>query len=191
MIVTSTSTSGPTWFIALPVVAGAWFESVPAPPDRTGLFHADDLHLTVAFLDRCGEERALAAWEAFRWPAGVVTVTLGEVVPLGNPRRPSALSALLASGREEIERAMAVSREEPISVAGAPREERPPKAHVTLARISKNAGPSERRLSLAWAQSLALGAPRVLLDRVALYTSRPGAEGRRYGRVRELTLPAR
>jgi 2'-5' RNA ligase len=184
-----TSFAGSTWFIALPVGAGAWFESVPTPPDQTRLFHPDDLHLTIAFLDRCGEERALAAWEVFRWPASPMTATLGEVVPLGNPRRPSALSALLDAGRREIEGAMAECRDRAIAAAEAPKEERAPKAHVTLARISQSAGAADRRRALAWAESVALGAPLVSLDRVALYASSPGAEGRRYKRVRELTLP--
>lgn len=186
-----TSLAASTWFLALGVEPGPWFSSLPLPPDQTRLLHPEDLHVTLAYLDRCGEERALAAWSAFRWPLGSRTVTLGEVTPLGNPRHPSALSALVAAGRAELEAAMGESRDLPIEVAGAPQETRPPKAHVTIARISRSASSADRERALAWSASLDLGAPTLLLDRLALYASRSGPEGRRYARVREITIPVR
>lgn len=183
-----TSFGGATWFIALPVDPGPWFPSLPPPPEKTRLFHPDDLHLTIAFLGRCDEESASAAWDLFAWPAPPLRVTLGEVVPLGNPRRPSALSALVVEGRDVVEAAMGASRDAPIARANGPKEERPAKAHVTLARISQSAGGADRRRALAWAEALRLGAPTAMLGKVALYASSPGPEGRRYKRVRERTL---
>ena len=186
-----TALAGSTWFIALPVERRAWLSSLPQPPAETLLLHPDDLHLTIAYLDRCGEDHAEAAWSAFRWPLGAITVTLGPVVPLGDPRRPSALSALVAEGRTDLEEAMRASRDLPIQVAKTPKEDRAPKAHVTLARISRAATVEDRERALAWAASLDLDAPSLALDRVALYSARSGPEGRRYTRVREITIPAR
>ncbi|NUO52309.1 MAG: hypothetical protein HOV80_25940 [Polyangiaceae bacterium] len=177
-----------TWFIALPVAVGPWFERLPPPADKTSIFHPDDLHLTIAFLGRVGEERALAGWERFRWPLGPTTVSLGDVVGLGNPRRPSALSALLVRGREEVEDAMGESRVGAIEAAGAEPDERPPKAHVTIARPSRSAGSRERARAVEWAKTIDLRGAEVLLDRVALYASGSGPEGRRYRQVRTVTL---
>ena len=79
------------WFVGLPV-GGAWAgTAVPPPPPEVRTFHPDDLHLTVAFLGPCGEERALRGWSALGDPGPAIDVTLGEVVPMGNPRRFSAL----------------------------------------------------------------------------------------------------
>ncbi len=177
-----------TWFIALPVTAGPWFEKLPPPADKTSIFHPEDLHLTVAFLGRVGEERALAGWDCFRWPLGPTTVSLGEVVGLGDPKRPSALSALLVRGREDVERAMGESRGAAIEAAGAESDERPPKAHVTLARPSRSASRGERARAVAWAKTIDLRGAEIALGSVALYASGSGPGGRRYRRVRTITL---
>jgi 2'-5' RNA ligase len=146
------------------------------------------LHLTVAFLGRASEAAALEAWDAFVWPLGATRVSLDAVVALGNPRRPSALSALLGRGHDVVARAIGDSREAPIRAARAAADERPPKPHVTLARIGASARPNERRHALAWAAAIDLAGPEVVLDRVALYASKTGPEGRRYTRLRELSL---
>lgn len=177
-----------TWFIALPVAAGPWFEKLPPPPDKTSIFHPDDLHLTIAFLGRVGHDRALLGWERFRWPLGPTKVSLGDVVGLGDPRKPSALSALLVLGREEVEGAMGDSRGAAIDGAGADPDERPPKAHVTLARPSRSAGSHERGRAVAWAKAIDLRGAEITLDRVALYASGSGPGGRRYRKVETTTL---
>ena len=120
---------------------------------------------------------------------GRVRLAAGSDVGLGNPKRPSALSALLGRGNEIVARAMGESRAAPIHAAEAAADERSPKPHVTLARVGSSAGPNDRRLALGWAAALDLGAPPVLLDRVALYASKTGPDGRRYVKLRELSLP--
>ncbi len=177
-----------TWFIALPIPAGRWFFALPPPHEKTTIFHPDDLHLTIAFLGRVGEERALAGWAAFRWPLPPLMVTLGPLAPMGNPRRPSALAALLDRERERVEEAMGASRGAAIEAAGAELDARSPKAHVTLARPSRSAGAHDRALAIAWATAIDLGGPEVLLDRVALYASATGPGGRRYRKEREVKL---
>ena len=80
------------WFVALSVPGAPWFSRVTAPPDGVRLFHPDDLHITVAFLGACGEQAAEAAFEvAAKWPTGTLSVTLGDVEPMGNPRRSGRL----------------------------------------------------------------------------------------------------
>jgi 2'-5' RNA ligase len=167
----------PNWFVGLPVDGRFLASHVTPPPRGFRAFHPDDLHLTVAFLGPCGDEAALRALAALdealasdpslRAP---IETSLGEVVPMGDPRRYSALSALLVAGRAETEARMAALRDPLADAAGSRREVRPPKAHVTLARPSRTASPADRRAGLAWAGALALEDVHVRLDRVALYT---------------------
>lgn len=161
----------PNWFVALPVAPGPWLARLGALPAGVRAFHPDDLHLTVAFLGAVDETRAHAAFaRALPLPLAPCDATLGDVVPLGNPRKPSALSARVVAGEAEIARAMTAVRDAICDAAGAPREQRPALPHLTLARIGRTASRSERAEALRWAASLALGEPRVEITRVALYT---------------------
>src|SRR5687767_8051311 len=127
------------WFIGLPVPPGSWFARVGEPPPGVRRFHEADLHLTVAFLGAVGEDAAGAAWDALRWTLPAIDVALGAVVPMGNPRRPSAYSALLLRGRVEVEAEMGASRDACIAAAACRGEERPPRAHLTVARPGRSA----------------------------------------------------
>lgn len=163
----------PNWFVALPVPAADWFaERVAAhPPPQVRLFHPDDLHLTVAFLGRVGEEAARRAWELRdRWRAGPLRATLGEVVGMGPPARFSALSALLVDGREAVEAGMRDCRDAMLHAAGAVPERRAIKAHLTLARPLRDATPAQRSAALAWALQLPLRGVAIAGDELALYT---------------------
>jgi 2'-5' RNA ligase len=172
----------PNWFIAVPVEAGEWYERiVTRPPDGFRKFHPDDLHMTVAFLGAVGHDKALAAWRALAWDLGTVHATLGTVVPMGAPRRYSALSIELDRGRAEIERAIAATRDACCDAAGARRESRPAKAHITIARPSRNASDADRAAGLRWASQLSLAGQSITLRSVALYT---WAEDRRVRQFR-------
>ncbi|MEZ5962528.1 MAG: hypothetical protein R3F56_01660 [Planctomycetota bacterium] len=163
------SPSRPNWFVGLPVPPQRWFaEKVPAPPPGIRRFHADDLHLTVAFLGPVAEDPARAAFAAIRWPLPALTVTLGPVVPMG--RRYSALSALIEQGRAAVEAAIGCVRDAACLAAGAPCETRPPKAHVTVARPQRHATVAERAAGLRWAQQVELARVEFTLARVALYS---------------------
>jgi 2'-5' RNA ligase len=162
---------GANWFIALPIPAAEWFGRLPAPPAQVRLFPRDDLHLTVAFLGPVSAESAQAAFaQASGWPRGALEVQLGRVLPMGRPRRYSALSAELVLGRAPVERAITLVRDAMCDAAGVRRDERPARAHVTLARPSRRASDAQRSAGLAWAEGLALDAPPMLLERIALYT---------------------
>lgn len=185
-------TGGSSWFLAFPV-DGALLSRLAAPPEGLRCLHADDLHLTIAFLGACGEERAgqaLAMLDRFlaQSPIAPLTVSLGEVVPMGNPRAYSALSVLLVEGREALAATLGELRDPLADAASAPRETRVPKPHVTLARPARRATDAQRAGGLAWARTLALGDVRLRLDRIALYTGAHERAERRYRVVAERAL---
>lgn len=159
------------WFIGLPVTAAGWFERVGEPPLGVRLFHPEDLHLTVAFFGAVEAELARAAFaQVLPFPLRPLVVSLGKLVPLGNRRRPSALSAVLEQGEREVAEAIGAVRDRACEVAGVARDPRPPLPHLTLARPARQASDSERQAAITWARALDLGAPRVPLREVALYT---------------------
>jgi 2'-5' RNA ligase len=159
------------WFVALAVPGERWLDRVPDPPDGVRVFHAGDLHVTVAFLGACGEAAAMAAFElAPEWPADALDATLGRVEPMGNPRRPNAFAAIVEDGAAAVRDATLAVRERMCARAGARTDERAPKPHVTIARPRRKADGAERRAAASWAAAIDLGAPRVRLERLVLYT---------------------
>lgn len=181
-----------SWFVALPVAAGAWFSRLPPAPDGTRLLAGPDLHLTVAFLGNVGEHCARDAFQALA-PAAIerFEILLGAVVAMGNPRRPSALSALVhpaeAEGRS-IAELLAAPRDTMLDAADRPPETRAMKPHVTLARLRRKAGPQDRRRALAWAADCDLAWTRIGLDQVALYTGSRDRSSRAYDIVESRPL---
>jgi 2'-5' RNA ligase len=158
------------WFIALPVVAGTWFEKL-SPPPGVRLFGPGDLHITVAFLGPVAEEAAQSAFElasAFTLPP--LEVQLGQVEGLGAKRSPTAYSALLSVGRQPVENAISAAREAMWQRAQARADKRPALAHMTLARPQSRSSPEQQNGGLAWARALDLGHAACQLDRIALYT---------------------
>jgi 2'-5' RNA ligase len=178
------------WFVGLPVAAGPWFaELTKDAPREVRVFHPDDLHLTVAFLGRCGEERARAAWavaEGFR--AAPIRARLGGLRGLGNPRRPSALSAVLLTGHDEAVAVCRALRDPMIEAAGARPEAREPLPHLTVARPAMRAGPRERRVAVAWAEAKKPIGIDIVLDRLALFTWSDDRKARQFQIVLERLL---
>lgn len=162
------------WFIGLPL-DGAFLATLPPPPPNFRLFGAHDVHLTVAFLGRCGPERAARALEALDEALAAqrfepIAYSLGAVVPMGNPRRYSALSALLAEGREPATELMGALREDLWEAAEATPDTRPPLPHATIARPQRRAEMRDRAAGLRWASRLDLSWVRGTIDRIALFT---------------------
>jgi len=182
----------PNWFFAFPV-PGSFIEVLPEPPTGFRRFHPDDVHLTLAFLGRCGEQaaaRALAALDGLlpilRQPP--IPISLGPVTPMGSPRSYTALSALLDRGGPQATACLAVARDTLTEAALGRRERRAPKPHVTLARPRRKANAREREAGLDWAKQLDLSDVHATLDRVALYTWSEGRRERLFRIVAERPL---
>lgn len=148
---------------------------------------AVDLHMTVAFLGRVGERRAREAFESLS-PESVerLGIRLGAVMPMGNPRRPSALSALVSgqtSRGGSVEDTMLALRDPLLDAAGAPPDARPARPHVTIARIRRKAGARERQQALEWAEAIDLSPIQLSLDSIALYTGSASGSERAYDLV--------
>jgi RNA 2',3'-cyclic 3'-phosphodiesterase len=162
------------WFFAFPL-DGAFVLALPELPGGFRRFHPRDVHLTLAFLGDSGEAAALRALAtlderlATLAPAAI-EVSLGAVVAMGPPGHYSALSALLARGRDEVSALVAVLRDPLADSANVARDGRAPKPHVTLARPQRRASADDRRAGLAWAARLELAHVQARLDRIALYT---------------------
>lgn len=163
----------PNWFFAFPL-DGAFVLDLPKVPRGFRRYHPADVHLTLAFLGGCGEDGAQRALQALdarlkEVKPRRIQVSLADVVAMGSKRKYSALSALLAEGREETEACIGALRGAPMVAAKGREEKRAPKAHVTIARPVR-AGEPERAAGLAWASGVDLRAVHATLDRVALYT---------------------
>jgi 2'-5' RNA ligase len=135
------------------------------------LFVPDDVHLTVAFLGPVGDKAAEAAFELAReWPSGPLEATLGEVRPMGNPRRPSAFSAIVTDGAGALTSAILRVRDGMLERADARSDDRPPLPHVTIARPPRRASRETLKAAVAWAGGVDLARPRVSLSQLVLYT---------------------
>lgn len=170
------------WFVGLVVDAGAWFEPLVADaPSCVRVVHPSDLHATVAFLGRSGEAAAVDAWHAIEGESLVAfDVTLGTIVPMGNPRRPSALSVVLTDGRETAVELIARLRPKLIEVAGARADSRQPKPHITVARPARNGSADERQRAVAWAENKPPIAVPIHIERLALYTGNDDRRTRQF-----------
>ena len=147
------------------------FELPQAPP-RVRVFGAHDFHVTLGFLGAVQELDARKAWtliETFQSLAQVQG-TFSGVKPLGNPRKPSALSAMIADGREALSKMILEARAPLLTAADDRQEARPPLPHMTIARIQRRAKGSERREALRWAEALDVGRASFTVRFVALYT---------------------
>ena len=182
----------PNWFFAFPL-EGSFVDELTGMPAGFRRYHADDVHLTLTFLGGCGEEaalRALAVLDEILPASGArpITVSLGEIAPMGPRGRYSALSALLERGREETEALIARLRDPLSEAAIGRREKRAPKAHVTLGRPMLRATDAHRRAGLELARATDLTAVERRVDRIALYTWHENRRERLFKIVAERSL---
>jgi 2'-5' RNA ligase len=142
------------WFVGWPVVVPAgWIESIRAgAPESLRWFAERDLHVTLAFLGRFRTDRfdAVAALLDAIPPLPEV-VTLGSLRLLPNSRRFSAISFELDSGRSAVSDIIECHRSDVLAAAGATPDDRPPLAHVTIARPPRRATARVRREVSRWA----------------------------------------
>lgn len=145
---------------------------LPAPPSRVRLFSEADLHCTLAFLGSVDAEAAKRSWLHTVALADAAPVRGGftGVRPLGSPRKPSALSAIVGEGEAALSAMTMEVRATCLEAAGAPEDTRPPLPHMTLARIQRRASGAERREAIRWAEGIDLESARFTVSAVALYT---------------------
>jgi 2'-5' RNA ligase len=182
----------PNWFFAFPL-DGRFVLELPEPPPALRRFHPEDVHMTLAFLGGCGEATAVRTLarldeQLARSPVRQLDVSLGEIVPMGAHRRYTALSALLAEGRAEATACLSELGGLLHETALGRRPSRPAKPHVTVARPRPRATDPERAAGLVWANTLAVGAVRQTLERIALYTWAEVRRERLFRIVAERTL---
>ena len=160
----------PNWFIAFPMqVEGL---RLALEPPRVRIFVTADLHCTLGFLGSVAETDARRAWGRVHdlVNSEAVAGSFTEVKPLGNARKPSALSAMVGEGRMPLCAMINQARAPLLEAAGAPPDERSPLPHMTLARIQRRASSTERKAALGWARSLELADVSFVAASVALYT---------------------
>jgi 2'-5' RNA ligase len=179
------------WFLALPVDAAALppaaFARLPAGTRKM----ADaDLHITVAFLGAVGRDAALKAWHALALEAGqALTTHSASPAALGSPSAPTALGLDLEAGPGDGALTAFIARwRDPLcTAAGVASDPRPIRAHVTLGRPPRRAGPEWRPELDRWLREPIPQQP-LYLDRIALYTRAAAESGRRFEAVAEQSL---
>lgn len=145
---------------------------VPSAPPRVRRFLPSDLHVTLAFLGAVHEAEARTAWalvggfRSFR----CVTGSFDRVQPLGHPRKPSALCAIVADGRDVLSAMIAEARAPLLAAAGAAEDDRSPLPHMTIARVQRRAKSAERRQALQWAETIDVSQVTFTVASIALYT---------------------
>ena len=162
----------------------------PAPP-RVRVFTEPDLHVTLSFLGSVQEAEAQKAWELIDRFASLRQVigSFTEVKPLGNPRKPSALSAIVGTGRDALSEMIVEARPPLLEAAGAPPDTRSPLPHMTVARVQRRATADERRAALRWARELDASKARFTASSVALYTWSDDRQNRLFRIVERYDLP--
>jgi 2'-5' RNA ligase len=148
---------------------------VVAPRARVSWTRSDRIHLTIRFIGEVGPEAANAVIEALRPPLAIdpfaITVAGTGVFPSSGP--PRVVWAGIVDGVEPlglVERQIS-SR---LETLGVPRESRPFRPHLTLARVRVPGGLRGPAL-LEGTQGEAFGSSRV--EETALFESRLANEG--------------
>ncbi|MFZ1866241.1 MAG: hypothetical protein WAU39_18615 [Polyangiales bacterium] len=180
----------PNWFIGFSMQVEGF--RIPPAPARVRVFAPSDLHVTLGFLGRVQEAEAAKAWALIdTYPSfRSVTGSFAGVVPLGNPRKPSALSAMIDEGRDAFSEMIAQAREPMLAAAGAPEDTRPPLPHMTVARIQRRASSVERRQALRWAEGIHAEGASFTSRSVALYTWSDDRQERLFQIVAQHDLPS-
>lgn len=182
--------SHPNWFIGLPVDAAELPAGLVASiPPGLRRFHADDLHVTVAFLGPVDPEAARAAWaRAADIDAGPLRVQTGALAGFGRPARPSAYGLELGPGGDALAELIGRWRDPLRAAAGVGPEGRAVRPHVTLARPPRRGGRTIRARADAWLARTAPAPATLTFARIALYTRAGAGDERLFRRVEETTL---
>lgn len=160
----------------------------PTSGPRVRWVRMGGLHLTLRFLGPTSEERVAAVAEAVRASAAtsrpfeVRIAGAGWFPPRGRPR---VLWLGVPTGERELG-GLAAALSEHLAAAGWPREERPFRAHLSLARCDGSpAGPGTAR---KLAEEAAGFETEFTADRLTLFESHVGGGPARYEPLVEIPL---
>ncbi len=173
------------WFVGVPIHEATWFDARfdPPAPDLWRV-NPHDLHMTVAFLGPVRERQARDAFtRASLWTRGSFSVSLGEIIALGNPRKYSALCALFSEGNARAIQFIETLRTPMLEAARVAPDSRDILPHITVMRPKRRAPRPQRQAGLEWARSLSLVDESILIDKLALYTWREDRSVRRYQKM--------
>lgn len=164
--------ASPNWFLAFPLPPEArWQEAAVTAPAGLRRLAAADLHLTLAFLGACGEERARQAWRAVEGLEGEAQpIVAGSWRALGPPRQPSAYGLTLAAGHQPLAALLRHWSPLALAAAGRPPSSRPPLPHITLLRPRRREAQQWQQPMQAWMAAAPLPRSEVPLLELALYT---------------------
>ena len=151
-------------------MVGEWLDPLlERAPDDLRRLHPEDLHITVAFLGACGEDRARGAFARLDETLDV-EVMLERIHGFGGRRRPSAYSLVLGENNEVVVDYLRRWRDRLLLAANARPDPYEPYPHVTIGRPPRRAPPEIAQALRDWALSTPPLNRRVRLDAVALYT---------------------
>jgi 2'-5' RNA ligase len=148
----------------------------------------DGLHLTLRFLGPTLDERIPAIEEAMRAAAAATApfpVALAGGGAFPGPTRPRVLWVGVARGGEQLAE-LARRLEDGLVAAGWDRDERPFRAHLTLAR--SDGIPAGAMTAAALVEAARSLDETWLADRLVLFESHTGGGPARYEALREATL---
>lgn len=163
----------PNWFIAFPISAGNWYETVITKvPAGIKSFEPIDLHITFAFLGPVGIEKAMLAWDrAQQLTIPPLQISLAAMTPFGNPMKPSAYAFTLNKGRDELAAILVNYRDELLRLSGKKEDKYPnPTPHLTVARPPRDASDELRKRGTDWATNFPIPDVSLPVDSIALYT---------------------
>lgn len=162
------------FFVALAVPDGPYRQRLieDAPADL-GFHHPDDLHMTVAFLGKIGEEAALAAFDEVvgAVDAPPIAATLDTVKVLG--RNGTQVTLIPSDGNEEAAALMSAIKDPLELASGREPSERAPLPHVTVAEPLVSAS-KRKEAAVAWAQNASPTPAPMTIDTVGLYVRNKG-----------------
>jgi 2'-5' RNA ligase len=150
----------------------------------------DGLHLTLRFLGPTLEPRIGAVLDAIRATAAdghPFEITIGGAGTFPNDARPRALWLGLRSGADELA-LLAASLDRWLAAAGWAAEDKPFRAHLTLARA--DGVPAGARVARRLVEATADLRLRCPIDRVGLFESLTGGGPARYEPIELLRLGA-
>jgi len=148
---------------------------------------SENFHITMKFLGDIAPEGVTELTNAVADACTSIapfSISFGELGGFPNLKRPRVLFYRITDGASKLTR-LAESVDESLSAAGIPRERRPFRAHVTIARIKE---PTTRELSASLARAPGVSGARETVTSVALMESRLTRQGALYQSLKEIAL---